>query len=191
MDVERIRRAYLDHHLTTSEAANAIVREQTLPSTANLLVKCWGEVAALLHVCDDYHKQITDQLSKPQRNPAALLREHIEHPDTAPRFCTYCGRETTADQLSKRSVCIDCRIGIQHQTTWQLIHREGPYYERWRAGLLRYAYTLEDESILEAKAIDAARSLLADYVDEKPACYGECDDCNAVGCQYKPKDPDN
>ena len=118
------------------------------------------------------------------RDRDASRAEYLDHPDTAKRFCTVCGRQTVADNLSNRGLCQNCAAEIGTAVTFQLIRKSGPYYRQWRTGMMAYAYELEDEEIAEQHAIRDAEPprKLSDYIEEP---QHECDDdCDSDTAEY-------
>lgn len=110
---------------------------------------------------------------------------YLDDPKNAPRYCTRCGAKVTAQQLSRRSLCIKCSAAAVEENLIGLDTKAGPAYKRWRAAMLKYCYTLESEEIAELKA-DAPVTLgdLIDH-DKLPGCDGECYNCDSIECPYR------
>lgn len=70
--------------------------------------------------------------------------------DTGKRFCTRCGCQTEARELSARGLCFACNLAAQTANTEQLQAKSGPYYERWLEQTLIGLKRNDDEALINA-----------------------------------------
>ena len=47
--------------------------------------------------------------------------------------CVECANEYTAKNPTRNHCCLDCNVRHQQEAAEQILAREGPYYEKWRA----------------------------------------------------------
>jgi len=101
--------------------------------------------------------------------------EYLDNPDTTTRYCTRCGRKTTAKKISTRGICYECGLGAQADNNMQIREHKGPYYRKWRDAMLKYCYTLENEEIAEIRDAapadhfqNADRQIENDHTDKLP-----------------------
>lgn len=115
----------------------------------------------------------------------AELAIHMADPDTADRYCTICGKRTTADKLSQRAHCEKCNTKIGWEIAAQLTRHNGPYYRKWRKGMLQAMHGLEDEMIRESR--EREPSTLGDMIDDDKAslCQNDCYDCTGEACRFR------
>lgn len=63
--------------------------------------------------------------------------------------CKGCPKTFEKRLLSKRGVCFECSLINQVEARKQMINKEGPYYEKWKAqhlaGLKAYIKRIEKE----------------------------------------------
>lgn len=58
------------------------------------------------------------------------------------RVCTGCG---TLEAVNKRSkLCPTCAIDKHRESVYQLQQKQGPIYEKWRAGLMRHLKEVDE-----------------------------------------------
>jgi len=122
------------------------------------------------------------------KNRDASRAEYLEHPELDRRYCTVCGRKVPRRKLSKRGLCQNCIEEIQDAVTVQLATKDGPYYRRWREGMLRALYRLEDEEIAEGRAIQDAKPMrtLGDYIEQtQHECDDDCENCPVDICSLR------
>jgi len=110
---------------------------------------------------------------------------YLEFPEHAPRYCTRCGRLTTADKISNRGICNRCGLEAQAYSKYQIKRRQGPYFHKWRKGILAFAYILETQEIAERH--DLTPTTTDDLIDHDkyPGCDAECDLCPDTECPFR------
>jgi len=107
----------------------------------------------------------------------ASRAEYLEHPATAKRYCTVCGRQVVADALSKHALCPICIVDINDAVAVQMQTKQGPYYNAWREGMIRAAHRLADQEIEETDAKrDAGTPLTLGHTIELPHRERDADD---------------
>ena len=52
-------------------------------------------------------------------------------------FCRECGKRFNDEELSRRGLCLACRMARVEECVRQMINRNGPIYDRYRRGLSR------------------------------------------------------
>lgn len=50
-------------------------------------------------------------------------------------FCRECGQRFNEEELSRRGLCLACRIERVEESVRQMTERDGPIYDRYRRGL--------------------------------------------------------
>ena len=53
--------------------------------------------------------------------------------------CRRCGKLFRREELSKKKLCPKCQISVVLENVKALETKSGEYYERWKAGMLRFA----------------------------------------------------
>lgn len=93
-----------------------------------------------IHVAKHYHQRngMLEAVAQAHVTKLAEIKDkgrrrndHVEHPYSAQRYCTYCGRKTPAKALSTRGICFDCNLSAQAANIEQLQTRQGAYYNTW------------------------------------------------------------
>lgn len=129
---------------------------------------------------------------------------YLADPSNAPAYCTRCGKETPENDLSRRRICTTCGFTASATSLLQIRQRTGPYYRKWRSGMMHFLYSLEDDSIGERReyerehggdfgtAVDkvtpeqvsATLDRIGDMIDhdKRPKCFG--DYCADDTCQW-------
>ncbi|MBU1621900.1 MAG: hypothetical protein KJ604_20785 [Gammaproteobacteria bacterium] len=145
----------------------------------SMLIGDGANAASAVHHCDT-----VDAI----RDRNASRAEYLDHPDTAWRYCTLCGRRVTAESLSRRGICDLCRGAITDAHTKQMAEKAGPYYRAWRNAMLRSLYRLEDEEIAERRADPdpLATRPLSDYIEPgHHECNANCYHCAVEMCSLR------
>jgi hypothetical protein len=119
------------------------------------------------------------------KNPDVKRELYLANPDAAPRYCTRCGTKVEADQLSRRGNCVECSRSAVEQTLIELQSKDGPYYRKWREGMITALYHLENDILRESR--EKEPSTLGDMIDHNklPGCDGGCVACSDQECPYR------
>jgi len=119
---------------------------------------------------------------KAEKDKTAERANYLEFPVHAPAYCTRCGKMTPEHNLSIRRLCVKCGAAASSANMYQLILKDGPYYRKWRAGMMNWLYSLEDDTINEHK--DQSATTLGDLIDkdDRPNCFGE--HCGDDSCTF-------
>lgn len=96
--------------------------------------------AILAHLCDT--RDNLEELTGRARSHPEQIADGIE-------YCRKCGRARPSRELSRRGLCHICSAEIHAHCMNDLMNHSGPYYRRWRDGMLKAMYLLEDEIIAE------------------------------------------
>lgn len=124
----------IDHALTTGHidhdtAVAYLIKDGSLPDVA------------------ENHVQIIETIAAHDKERADFLAD----PDNSKRYCTRCGRETTADLISTRGICYTCGSEAVLSNAYEIRAKEGPYFRRWASGMLRAMYEIENQLLEESR----------------------------------------
>jgi len=69
-----------------------------------------------------------------------------KEPPVGYRPCKDCGRYFKKEELSSSGLCTECYLKHIFENVKNLREKKGPYYERWRAGIISFYNKLIEES---------------------------------------------